>query len=228
VDARITTPTRPLEEGVRRALDTTAAGVGLVLLSPVLLAAALAVRLSSPGPVLFRQERIGLAGRPFQILKFRTMRVDAERHGGQLTVGADPRVTAVGRFLRAWKLDELPQLLNVVRGEMALVGPRPEVPRYVALYTPEQRRVLGVRPGITDPASVAFRSESDMLAVHPEPERLYVEAIMPEKLRLNLAYLDRRTLLSDLGIIVDTLKAVVRPEEKALMPEARPDPEGKA
>ncbi|NLG07912.1 MAG: sugar transferase [Deinococcales bacterium] len=221
-------PSRTFEDRLRRLLDALVSGVGLLLLSPLLLGAALAVRLSSPGPVLFRQERVGLGGRPFEILKFRTMRVDADRDGLQLTVGDDPRITSVGRFLRAWKLDELPQLLNVLKGDMALVGPRPEVPRYVALYTPEQRRVLTVRPGITDPASVAFRSESELLAGHPQPERLYVEAIMPEKLRLNLAYLERRTLLTDLGIVIDTLRAVARPQERAAMSEARPDPEGNA
>lgn len=199
------------DEIARRAFDASAAAVGLLLLSPLLLPVALLVKLSSPGPVLFRQERVGRGGEPFKILKFRTMRQDAERVGGQLTVGADPRVTPIGRFLRAWKLDELPQLINVLRGEMALVGPRPEVPRYVALYTPEQRRVLSVRPGITDPASVTFRNESELMAGHDEPERLYVEEIMPHKLRLNLEYLDRRTFLSDFGVIFGTLEAVIKP-----------------
>src|SRR5690606_9317649 len=136
-----------------------------------------------------------------------------EKVGGQLTVGADARITKTGRFIRAWKLDELPQLFNVVRGEMDLVGPRPEVPKYVALYDEEQREVLSVRPGITDPASVEFRNESELMATHPDPERLYVEEIMPRKLALNLEYLRGRTLLSDIGVIFSTLAAVARPRE---------------
>lgn len=198
------------DAALRRAFDVVAASLGLVVLAPLLGVVAVAIALDSPGPVLFRQERVGKGGAPFRILKFRTMRVDAERVGGQLTVGADPRITRVGAFLRAWKLDELPQLVNVVRGEMAIVGPRPEVPRYVALYTPEQRRVLDCRPGITDPASVRYRDESDLMAGHPEPERYYVEVVMPRKLALNLAYLERRSFSSDVGVILATLRAVLR------------------
>lgn len=197
-----------LDDRLRRAFDVSTSIAGLIALSPVLFITALLVKASSPGPALFRQTRVGLGGTQFEILKFRTMRTDAESVGGQLTVGEDPRITAVGRFLRKWKLDELPQLLNVVKGEMALVGPRPEVPRYVALYTAAQRRVLDVRPGITDPASVAFRSESDLMGAQGDPERFYIETIMPEKLRLNIEYLDRRTLLSDLQVILGTLRAV--------------------
>ncbi len=197
------------EPSGQRLFDVTMSAVGLVLLSPLLLVAALAVRLSSPGPVFFKQVRVGRGGQEFEILKFRTMAVDAERKGGQLTVGSDPRVTRVGRFLRASKIDELPQLVNVLRGEMALVGPRPEVPRYVALYTHDQRRVLDVRPGITDPASVAYRDESAVLANHPDPERLYVQEIMQDKLRLNLDYLARRTFSSDIKVILGTLARIV-------------------
>ncbi|MBX3141224.1 MAG: sugar transferase [Trueperaceae bacterium] len=193
----------------RRVFDTAVAGLGLVISSPVLLVAAVAIRLDSPGPVIFRQKRVGLNGAPFEILKFRTMRVDAERVGAQLTVGADPRITKVGAFLRAWKIDELPQLANVVKGEMALVGPRPEVPRYVELYTPEQRRVLSVRPGITDPASIEFRNESELMAEQPDPELYYREVIMPRKVQLNLDYLARRSLGTDLGILFATAKAVL-------------------
>jgi len=197
------------EDVVRRILDVLVAAVGLVLTSPVLLAAAVAVRLDSPGPAIFRQRRVGLGGESFDILKFRTMREDAESLGAQLTIGADPRVTRVGKFLRAWKIDELPQLINVLRGEMALVGPRPEVPRYVDLYTPEQRQVLRARPGITDPASIQFRSESEFMARQEDPERYYREVLMPLKLQINLDYLARRTLASDFGILVETAKAVV-------------------
>lgn len=198
-----------LEEVTRRTLDTSIAALGLLLASPVLLLAALAIKIDSPGPVIFRQKRIGAGGVPFDILKLRTMREGAESEGAQITVGADPRVTKVGAFLRAWKIDELPQLVNVVRGEMALVGPRPEVPRYVELYTPEQRRVLSVRPGITDPASIAFRNESELMAAQDDPERYYEEVLMPRKLQLNLDYLSERSLASDLGILVATVKAIV-------------------
>lgn len=200
-----------LDAAARRLFNVTAASLGLVVLSPVLALVAVAVKLDSPGPVLFRQQRVGRGGRPFDILKFRSMRVDAPALGGQLTVGADPRITRVGHVIRSWKLDELPQLINVVRGEMDLVGPRPEVPKYVALYDEQQREVLDVRPGITDPASVEFRSESELMADHPDPETLYVEVIMPRKLALNLAYLRTRTLASDVGVIFATLLAVVRP-----------------
>lgn len=206
-----TTPTiRSTEAELRRAFDLGVSVAGLLFLSPLLLIAALLVKVSSPGPVLFRQVRVGMGGERFEILKFRTMREDAEAVGGQLTIGDDARVTRIGRFLRKWKLDELPQLINVLKGDMSLVGPRPEVPRYVDLYSPEQRRVLTVRPGITDPASVAFRSESELMALHSEPERYYIEEIMPEKLRLNLEYLGRRTLLSDLRVIFATVLAVAK------------------
>lgn len=193
----------------RRVFDTVVSCLGLAIASPALLAAAVAIKVDSPGPVIFRQKRVGLSGVPFEILKFRTMRVDAEKVGAQLTVGADPRITKVGAFLRAWKIDELPQLVNVVKGDMALVGPRPEVPRYVELYTPEQRRVLSVRPGITDPASIEFRNESELMAEQADPEHYYREVIMPRKVQLNLDYLARRSLATDLGILFATAKAVL-------------------
>lgn len=198
---------------LRRAFDLTAASLGLLALSPLLLVVAVAIAASSPGPVFFRQERIGRHGVPFRIFKFRTMRVDAEAVGGQLTVEGDPRITGVGRFLRASKLDELPQLINVVRGEMALVGPRPEVPRYVALYDDVQRRVLDVRPGITDPASIRYRDENAVLARAEDPEAAYVEVVMPHKLELNLAYLERRTLASDVGVILATFARLLRRDD---------------
>lgn len=194
----------------KRAFDVVASAVGLAVLSPLLVGIAVAVRRDG-GPALFRQERVGRHGVPFRLLKFRSMVVDAEKLGAQVTVGGDPRVTAVGRWLRKTKLDELPQLINVLRGEMSLVGPRPEVPRYVALYTPEQRRVLDVPPGITDPASIRFRDEEGELAAAEDPHAYYVHVLMPEKLRLNLAYVDEATLLSDLRIIGRTLQAIVAP-----------------
>ncbi|HEX9886639.1 MAG TPA: sugar transferase, partial [Longimicrobiales bacterium] len=145
----------------------------------------------------------------FRIWKFRSMAADAERTGRPLTVGDDPRVTRVGRWLRAWKLDELPQLLNVVRGEMSLVGPRPEVPRYVELYTLEQSRVLDLTPGITDPASIRYRNEAEALERADDPEAAYIDTLMPEKIRLNLEYGDVATVWSDLRVILRTLGAVI-------------------
>lgn len=203
-------PKRGWEAKLRRGFDTSAALIGLLVLSPLLLIAATAILVTSPGPILFRQERVGRNGVRFKILKFRTMRTDAEKYGGQLTVGDDARITPIGRHLRALKIDELPQLVNVLRGDMALVGPRPEVPRYVELYTVAQKRVLSVRPGITDPASLTFRAESDLMATQAEPERYYIDTLMPEKLRLNLEYLNRRTLWTDIDVILQTLIAIVR------------------
>jgi lipopolysaccharide/colanic/teichoic acid biosynthesis glycosyltransferase len=195
----------------KRLFDLLCAGLGLGLLSPLLLLIALWIKLDSPGPVMFRQERVGRFGRPFHIHKFRTMRVDAPALGPQITIGADPRITRSGRFLRASKLDELPQLWDVLRGEMSLVGPRPEVPRYVALYPAELRElVLSVRPGITDPASLSFRHESELLAAAADPEREYVEVVMPAKLRLSAGYVRGAGLLSDLKLILATLGALRR------------------
>jgi lipopolysaccharide/colanic/teichoic acid biosynthesis glycosyltransferase len=196
-----------------RAFDLVASLVGLIVLAPLLLVVAALVRATSSGPALFTQERVGLGGRPFRIYKFRTMEQDAEASGGQLTIGADPRITRVGATLRRLKLDELPQLINVLRGDMSLVGPRPEVPRYVARYDERQRAVLRVRPGITDPASIAFRDENALLARSADPEATYLEVVMPKKLEMNLAYLERRTVLSDVGVIMRTLTRLGRPGE---------------
>ena len=192
---------------MRRLLDVTAAALGLLLLSPLLGAVALAVRLSSPGSILFRAKRVGKGGVPFLLLKFRTMR-DGEG-GPAITASGDRRVTPVGRLLRKAKLDELPQLLNVLRGEMSLMGPRPEDPRYVAMYTAAQRRILEVLPGITSAASLRFRHEEQLLT-GPGWERKYIEEVMPEKLSIDLAWLERRTLLSDLRLLAQTLLAVLR------------------
>ncbi len=190
----------------KRLFDVVVAALALVLLAPLLLAIALWIRLDSPGPALFRQERVGRAGRPFRIHKFRTMVADAQRRGPALTVGDDARITRAGRWLRRWRLDELPQLIDVLAGDMSLVGPRPEVPRYVALYPPALReRVLAARPGITDPSSLAFLDEAAQLAEAADPEREYVEAILPRKLQLAADYADRATLLTDLRWIARTL-----------------------
>lgn len=193
----------------KRLFDLLGAALGLALLAPLLLAIALWVRLDSRGPVLFRQERVGRFGKPFQIHKFRTMAVDAPARGLQITVGADPRITRAGRVLRAAKLDELPQLWDVLRGAMSLVGPRPEVPRYVALYPQELRQiVLSVRPGITDLASLQYRDEAALLAGAADPERVYVEQIMPAKLALAARQVREASLAGDLRLIIATLAAL--------------------
>lgn len=200
----------------KRLFDIACAATALALLAPLLLALALWVRLDSPGPVLFRQQRVGRDSRPFAILKFRTMQVNAEAAGLQITVGQDPRITRAGSWLRRSKLDELPQLLNVLRGDMSMVGPRPEVPRYVALYPTDVREtVLSVRPGITDLASLAFRDESTLLAQSPDPERTYVEEILPTKLRYACDYVRQRSLWLDLRIIARTAMILLGRQDRA-------------
>ncbi len=198
--------------GGKRAFDLCVACVSLVVLAPLLLTLSLLILLTSGPPVLFRQERIGRAGRGFTLLKFRTMR-SGSTGALPLTARGDKRVTAMGRFLRAAKLDELPQLVNVLRGEMSIVGPRPEVPRYVERYVAHQRRVLDVRPGLTDPASVLFRNEEALLGSVSEEQRqaYYVEKILPQKLEMNLAYIDRAGFSYDLALIAGTVKAVLFP-----------------
>ena len=193
----------------KRLFDLIAAGLGLALLALPGLLVALAIKLDSPGPVFFRQERVGRGGRPFRIHKFRTMRVDAERQG-QLTVGADARITRVGAFLRAHRLDELPQLIDVLQGTMSLVGPRPEVPRYVAHYPAALKDVvLSVRPGITDPASLRFRHESAQLAAAADPEREYIDVILPAKLACAADYAVHASLWTDLGVVLRTLRVLL-------------------
>ena len=194
----------------KRALDVLVSAAALFLLSPLLLLIALAVKLDSPGPVFYRQERVGRNGVPFRIFKYRTMVTDADKRGPAITVGRDSRITRVGGFLRGTKLDELAQLINVLTGTMSFVGPRPEVPKYVALYTPYQRQVLLVRPGITDYASIAYRRESELLGQAEDPEALYIREIMPAKLELNLKYLREISPLTDLRLILRTLAAVVK------------------
>jgi len=194
----------------KRLFDILFASLALLLLAPVLLAVALWVRLDSPGPVFFRQQRVGRGGRPFCICKFRTMRPDAESTGPQITVGHDARITRAGAWLRRSKVDELPQFLNVLYGDMSVVGPRPEVPRYVAQYPADVRQtVLSMRPGITDLASIAFRDESEVLARSGDPERTYVEQILPTKLRYAQQYVHTHSLWMDLQIIAWTVLAVL-------------------
>lgn len=194
----------------KRAFDLVVASLALLLLAPVFVLIAIAIKLDSPGPVFFRQERVGRHGVPFLIHKFRTMVADAATRGPQITVGRDPRITRVGAFLRETKLDELAQLIDVLQGTMSLVGPRPEVPRYVARYTPEQRaKILSVRPGITDPASLDYRRESELLARAPDPERAYVEEIMPAKLRQAERYVEQATVWTDVRVLARTLRLLL-------------------
>jgi len=188
-----------------RIFDLLASIAGLLLLLPILLVVALLIKLEDRGPVFFRQVRIGRHGRSFRIWKFRTMVVDAERLGKAITVGRDPRVTRCGHWLRRWKLDELPQLINVLVGEMGLVGPRPEVSRYVELYSEEQKRVLELRPGITDLASIAYRNESELLEGQPDPEAFYIQTIMPDKIRINLEYAAKASLWKNIQVVFATL-----------------------
>lgn len=195
---------------IKRLFDLVAASAGLVMLAPLFAVVAICIRLDSPGPAWFRQQRIGLHGVPFDIIKFRTMRV-GQGDGAQLTVGADARITRVGKFLRHYKIDELPQLINVVQGSMSLVGPRPEVPRYVACYPPEIRAiVLSVAPGITDWASICYRDENAILGRSADPEKTYLETILPAKLAYNVRYVRERGFWTDLRIIFSTLAALVR------------------
>lgn len=190
----------------KRAFDLLLASFGLLLLAPVMGAIALAIKLDSPGPVFFRQQRVGRHGILFCIHKFRTMVADAPARGPPLTVGDDARITRLGRFLRAYRLDELPQLIDVIRGAMSLVGPRPELPRYVALYPAGLReRVLGVRPGLTDPAALANLDESARLARAADPEREYVEVLLPAKLQISVEYAESASLASDLCVLARTL-----------------------
>ncbi len=194
----------------KRVFDLVAASVALLILAPFLVVVALWIKLDSPGPVFFRQQRVGRHGRPFAIHKFRTMVADAPQRGLALTVGADPRITRSGAWLRQTRIDELPQLIDVLLGHMSLVGPRPEVPRYVQHYPPTLReRALAVRPGITDPSSLEFLDEAELLAAAADPEREYIERILPRKLQAAADYADRASLWTDLLVIVRTLRLLL-------------------
>jgi lipopolysaccharide/colanic/teichoic acid biosynthesis glycosyltransferase len=194
---------------MKRVFDFLCSSIGLLLLFPVFLLVMVAIYLESGGPVFFRQERVGKDGVPFLIIKFRTMVDRASEIGPEITSAGDPRVTRVGHFLRRTKLDELPQLLNVWNGEMSLVGPRPEVPSFVALYDDRQREVLSVRPGITDPASIIYADEEKILGAASDSRRAYVEEILPHKLELNLQYIKKVSLLSDLKVIFLTIGKIL-------------------
>ncbi len=194
----------------KRAMDIVLSACALAVLWPLLLLIALAILIDDPGPVFYRQVRVGRNGKTFRIFKFRSMVMDADKKGLAITVGRDSRITRVGAVLRKTKLDELAQLFNVLLGQMSFVGPRPEVPKYVELYTPYQRQVLLVRPGITDYASIAYRNENDLLAGAPNPEAMYIEQIMPDKIELNMKYLREISPLADIRLILKTIVAVIK------------------
>jgi lipopolysaccharide/colanic/teichoic acid biosynthesis glycosyltransferase len=191
-----------------RGLDLVVSGIGLLLLVPVFLVIASVIRLTSPGPVFYKANRVGKDGRLFRLYKLRSMHVGADCSGPGITVRDDPRVTPVGRFLRQTKLDELPQLINVFRGEMSLVGPRPEDPRHLVFYTPAQLQALAVRPGMTSPASLHYQHEETLLT-RDDWEAVYRDQILPHKLSLDLAYLRRRTLWTDLSLILQTISVII-------------------
>ena len=194
----------------KRVFDIVACVTAGLVLCPLWLFIGLAVACGSKGGAFYRQTRVGRNGKEFKLLKFRTMRKDADKIGGLITVGEDNRVTRIGKFLRKYKLDELPQFLNIIKGDMSIVGPRPEVPKYVALYDERQRRVLSVRPGLTDYASIEYISESELLAQSPDPDKTYIEEIMPAKLELNLKYIDNQSVMEDLRLIFRTLFSIVK------------------
>lgn len=198
-----------VDDWLRRWLDVIVAGAGLLLLSPLFALLSLLIVLDASGPVLYRARRVGKGGQPFDLYKFRSMITNADRQGPGITAASDHRITRLGRFLRRTKLDELPQLINVLRGEMSLVGPRPEDPRYVALYTPEQRRILAIRPGITSAASLSFRHEEQLLS-GGDWEAIYCNEVMPAKLAIDLQYFAQHTLRSDVQLILRTMLAMLR------------------
>lgn len=201
---------RKVQLALKRLMDVVISGAALCVLWPLFLLVAIAIKIDDPGPVFYRQTRVGRRGKQFKIFKFRTMIVDADRKGLSITVGRDSRITRVGAILRKTKLDELAQLINVLAGEMSFVGPRPEVPRYVEMYTPYQRQVLLVRPGITDYASIAYRNENDLLEGCEDPEKKYIEEIMPAKIELNMKYLREISPAADIRLIFKTMDAVLR------------------
>jgi len=195
---------------MKRLFDIVASGLGLIVLSPLFLVLAIWIKLDSKGPVFYRQVRVGYKNKDFRIFKFRSMRVGSDK-GSLVTIGGhDPRVTKSGYFIRKFKFDELPQLINVFLGDMSLVGPRPEVRHYVDYWTPEQMHVLDVRPGITDPASIKFRNENELMEKAEDPEKYYIEVIMQEKIKLYLEYVEKHSFLYDIGLIFKTFWVIVK------------------
>jgi lipopolysaccharide/colanic/teichoic acid biosynthesis glycosyltransferase len=200
----------------KRVLDVVCSLLALLLSSPLLLLVAVVIKFSSPGPVLFRQKRVGKGGRLFEILKFRSMRINAEQEGPPITSAGDKRVTVVGALLRRTKLDELPQFWNVLVGDMSLVGPRPEVPKYVAMYSDRHRVLLSVRPGITDPATIEYRHEEELLGRYSDPEEFYVQHVLHQKLSVSLEYLSRISFRHDIRLVFLTVLAVLNTRPKAV------------
>ncbi len=195
---------------MKRLFDIVASGLGLIVLCPLFLILAIWIKLDSKGPVFYRQVRVGYKNKDFRIFKFRSMRVGADK-GSLVTIGGhDPRVTRSGYFIRKFKFDELPQLINVFLGDMSLVGPRPEVRHYVDYWTPEQMHVLDVRPGITDPASIKFRNENELMEKAEDPEKYYIEVIMQEKIKLYLEYVEKHNFFYDLGLIFKTFWVIIK------------------
>jgi len=195
---------------VKRLFDIIASGLGLIALSPLFAVLAIWIKADSKGPVFYRQTRVGRGNKDFRLFKFRSMRPDSDKLGLITVGGHDPRVTRSGYYIRKYKLDEFPQLINVFRGDMSLVGPRPEVRKYVDMYTPEQMRVLNVRPGITSMASIRYRNENEILAEADDPDKAYVEMVMPDKLAIDLQYVGRANLWTDIGLIFETLGAIIK------------------
>lgn len=194
---------------MKRLFDIVASSFGLLILCPLFVVIAIWIKIDSKGPVFYRQIRVGRNNKDFQLYKFRSMRPNSDKQGLITVGGRDPRVTRSGYFIRKYKLDEFPQLINVFVGDMSLVGPRPEVRKYVDMYTPEQMHVLDVRPGITDLASIRYRNENELLEKAEDPERYYVEVIMPDKLRINLEYVARHSFLYDIRLIFMTFWEII-------------------
>ena len=195
---------------MKRLFDIIASGLGLLILSPLFLVVAVWVKLDSPGPVFYKQIRVGRNNKDFFLYKFRSMRVGSDKKGLITVGGHDPRVTRSGYYIRKYKLDEFPQLINVFKGDMSLVGPRPEVRKYVDLYTPEQMHVLDVRPGITDLASIRYRNENELLEHASDPEQYYRDVVMQDKLRINLEYVRNHSFLGDIRLIFNTFIAILK------------------
>ncbi len=194
---------------MKRLFDIVASGLGLICLSPLFAAVAIWIKCDSKGPVFYRQTRVGKDNKDFRLYKFRSMRPNSDKAGLITIGGRDPRVTRSGYYIRKYKLDEFPQLINVFIGDMSLVGPRPEVRKYVDMYTPEQMKVLSVRPGITSLASIRYRNENDILAAAEDPDRAYVEQVMPDKLAIDMEYVGRANLLTDIKLIFSTFKEII-------------------
>lgn len=209
IGAGMPTTITAITDKMKRVFDIISCSLAVILLLPLEMVIAICIVCGSKGGVFYKQVRVGKGNKDFKLLKFRTMRPNADKQGLLITVGADNRITKIGHFLRKYKLDELPQFLNIIKGDMSVVGPRPEVRRYVDLYNERQLRVLSVRPGLTDYASIEYISESELLAKSDNPEKTYIEEVMPAKLELNLKYIEKQSIGVDIKLIFKTLKKIV-------------------